>query len=57
MLWIFLIPEIFNLIFLEFKNNYLELLSFEIFLICLITSRFEIGNGKKKFQYPLNIHI
>jgi hypothetical protein len=44
--------------FYAFKNNYLKKLSFIIFVICLIASWLEIGNGKKCFfQYNLNIHI
>jgi hypothetical protein len=51
----------FNLLCCElFKipKNYLIFFSFVIFLICLTTLWFAIGNGKKcYFQYHLNIHI
>jgi hypothetical protein len=44
------------IIFKIFKH--LKIISFEIFFICLITSWFEIWNGKNiYFQYHLNIHI
>jgi hypothetical protein len=56
---LFLIPKtiiIFKSL-LSILKRFFKKKSFVIFYICLITSWFEIGNGKKcYFQYHLNIH-
>jgi hypothetical protein len=60
MLWTFLNPKIYNYFKSSFKHLKKIILKkyFMILFVCLITSWFEIGNGKKcYFQYHLNIHI